>query len=172
MLSKRLNALNPQALISLSGYPPAGFEPGIEPDEATLKQLMQSTRFPERVLQLRPHSSDFWWRAARSNFETGGPVKETLKLLDRSRHLAPFNLSVRREELSLGFALWHDLPEPRRETIYSSVRYLIPRYPDLVIQSAVANDWSENLRPMLTQEKHLKKLDLSLAAMAEQSTIQ
>jgi hypothetical protein len=121
------------------------------------------------ALRLRPQSGSLWVEYAEHSLKHGVPASETLARLNNALAFGPFKPSVRKAELRISFALWDDLNETHSVRLFASIRYMLQHDPHFVINTAIASDWADKLRPLLTRDADVRRLDRALSNHAKKT---
>lgn len=125
--------------------------------------------FYREALELRPHGGHLWAQYAWHLFQNGAGTSETLYAVEKALRFAPYQPAVLLVELEIGLAWWDKLSFEQHRRLQSTVDYLLRYNWRYVIQTAVANELVGTLRPLLSAEEDIARLERALAKQAQEN---
>ncbi len=115
-----------------------------------------------QALAIHPHSGHLWAQYARAQFENSNDIQGTLSTLEKAIKFAPYQTAVIITAIQIGLPNWTHLNDSQKLRLRQLIDFLLGKNAALVINIAVTDNLAEQLRPLLKQDKHLKRLDQAL----------
>jgi len=115
-----------------------------------------------QALAIHPHSGHLWAQYAQAQFEISNDLQKALATLEKAIRFAPYQTAVIIAVIKIGLPNWAHLNDSKKLKFHQLIDFLLNKNAALVINISVANNLAEQLRPLLKQAKHLKRLDQAL----------
>ena len=122
----------------------------------------QSFDYFNQALRLRPHWGYVWAQLAEARLENRDGSEETFIAIDKALTFAPHEPFVLHIALRVGFTFWHRLDDGLRQKMLLAVRYLLRHDAQFVIETALFFEWTEHLRPLLSDARDIEYLEKQL----------
>lgn len=113
------------------------------------------------ALTMRPSSSFMWAQLAHSKALNQEVDKETFDAMEKAIVFGPWAESARLKLIWVGIAIWDMLPAQHKEQLNKIIVRELRRgyHAKYVIATAVWLGWTENLRPLITEESNKKRFE-------------
>jgi len=117
-----------------------------------------------QALALRPSTSFMWAQLAYSKVLNQEVDKETFNAMEKAIVFGPWEEMARLKVIWIGIALWDTLPARLKQRLNKIIARSLRLWDQsgYVITTAVWLDWEENLRPLITKESNMRKLEQAL----------
>ncbi|MCP4410886.1 MAG: hypothetical protein GY807_24735 [Gammaproteobacteria bacterium] len=122
----------------------------------------QTFDYFNQALRLRPHWGYVWAQRAEVGLANGEGSEGTFIALGKALEFAPYEPFVLHIALRVGFNFWDHLDDGVRQKLLSAVRYLLRHDPRFVVETALLFEWTEQLRPLLSDDRDIEHLNRRL----------
>lgn len=117
-----------------------------------------------QALTMRPSSSFMWAQLAHSKALNQEVDEETFDAMEKAVVFGPWSEAARLKLIWVGIAIWDMLPAQHKKQLNKIIVRALSHWNQsgYVIATAVWLGWTENLRPLITKESDMRKLERTL----------